>query len=314
MARTKKVPFSSNPLPRKERSLEELLNHRRNEAERMRIYESATKLIDISLLTDGPVGIAAFGDPHIDNPGCDFSLLESHLKLAADRKEYIYAGNMGDSQDNWIGRLGRLYENTTVSGKEAWQLVEWLIKGCGVQWTWLLRGNHDAWSGKNDPLDWIIKGAGLGLDKHWGARIRFKHPNGTETTMHARHDFSGSSIFNPLHALKKETLHGHRDDILIAAHRHHGADARDVNGDGAPFVMVRTAGYKVQDTYAYEKGFHSAPLHPAVMIVVDPDQPKTSHSRVWVAPSFEVGADYLDFLRQRFNSRVRPSRKRVNRG
>lgn len=301
---------SAEPFPLKERSLAELIRHRRIEAKRMKEYESATHVIPINLATSGPIGIAAFGDPHIDNPGCDFNLLESHLKLAADRPEYVFSGNMGDSQDNWVGRLGRLYESTTVSGKEAWQLVEWLVKGCGVNWTWFLRGNHDAWAGKNDPLDWIIKGANIPLDKHWGARIRFRHPNGSETTMHARHDFSGSSIFNPLHALKKETLHGYRDDILIAAHRHHGADARDINGDGAPFVMVRTAGYKVSDSYAFEKGFHSKPLHPAVMIVVDPDKPKTAHDRVWVAPTIEVGADYLDFMRQRFNSRPRLAPKR----
>jgi hypothetical protein len=314
MSRSPNGRFTAEPLPRKDRSLAELLAYRRGEAKKMKIYDDGTKILNVSLHTDGPIGIAAFGDPHIDNPGCDFNLLEKHLKIAADRQDFVFAGNMGDSQDNWVGRLGRLYEDTTVSGKEAWRLVEWLIKGAGVQWTWLLRGNHDAWSGKNDPLDWIAKGAHIGIDKHWGARIRFKHPNGSYTVMHARHDFSGSSIFNPLHALKKETLHGYRDDILIAAHRHHGADARDINGDGNPFVMVRTAGYKVSDTYAYEKGFHSKPLHPAVMIIVNPDEPRHSHSRVWVAPTFEEGADYLDFKRQRFNARPRASakpRKRV---
>lgn len=312
MLRNPNGTFCAELIPHKERDISQLLSHRRNEAKRMKEIEDAVKVINISLNTDGPVGFAAFGDPHIDNPGCDFNLLESHLKIAADRSEYVFAGNMGDSQDNWVGRLGRLYENTTVSGKEAWALVEWLVKGCGVRWTWLIRGNHDAWAGKNDPLDWIIKSADMGIDRHWGARIRFKHPNGSETMMHARHDFSGSSVFNPLHALKKETLHGYRDDILIAAHRHHGADARDINGDGHPFVMVRTAGYKVADSYAFEKGFHSKPLHPAVMIVVNPEKPKSAHDRVWVAPSFEVGADYLDFMRQRFNSRPRvaPKKKR----
>ena len=302
--------FHVDPIPSRQRNLDELLAHRRKESERMRAADAAENIIGITLKTDGPIGLAVFGDPHIDAPGCDFNLLESHLGIVAKRNEYVFAGNIGDLHDNWIGRLSRLYESTTITGKETWQLVEWMMNGCGVRWTWLIRGNHDAWSGKNDPLDWIAKSAGVGVDKHWGARLRFRHPNGTDTMIHARHDFTGNSQFNPLHGLKKETLHGSRDDIIIAGHRHSGADARDVNGDGHPFVMVRTSGYKVSDTYAYEKGFHPKPLHPAAMIIVNPDEPRGSHSRIWVAPCLEVGADYLDFLRKRFNTRPRTAPKK----
>ena len=250
-----------------------------------------------------------FGDPHIDNPGCDFSLLESHLRIAADRSEYIFAGNIGDIRDNWIGRLERLYSSTTVSAKETWRLVEWMMRGAGIQWTWLVRGNHDAWAGINDPLDWIAKGAGVGVDGDAGVRIAFRHPNGVETRMHARHDFNGNSIFNPLHALKREVLHGYRDHIIVAGHRHTGADARDVNGDGNTFVMVRVSGYKVSDPYRQTLGLQAKPLHPAALIIVDPDEPENSPDRVWVAPSVEAGADFLDFKRERFNNRPRVSPK-----
>ena len=180
-----------------------------------------------------------FGDPHIDNPGTDMRLLKSHMDIAAKRPDSIFAGNIGDLRDNWIGRLERLYADTTISAKETWKLVEWMLKGAGVNWTWLVKGNHDLWAGNNDPLDWIARASGIGATQDSGVRIAFKHPNGRETRMHARHDFNGNSQYNPLHGLKKETLYGFRDHVIVAGHRHIGADAGDVNGSGDAFQMVR---------------------------------------------------------------------------
>ncbi len=304
------APFSAEAIPEKARDIDELLKHRRAESERAKRYEEAVRLVRVNLLTDGPIGLMVVGDPHIDNPGCDFALLEAHLAIAAARREYVFAGNIGDLRDNWIGRLEKLYIQTTVNAKEIWKLVEWMMQGSGVRWTWLVRGNHDAWAGNNDPLDWITKGAQVGVDHDAGVRLGFRHPNGAETRMHARHDFPGNSQFNPLHALKKEVLHGHRDHIIVAGHRHIGADAGDVMGDGNSVQMVRVSGYKVSDSFRVTIGAHAKPIHPAAMIIVDPDEPDTSRARAFCAPTVEEGADYLDFKRQRFNSRPRPAKKK----
>ena len=301
--RINKQPFTIERQPvSKERPLDEIIAHRRQESKRARDYEEYIKLIRVNISTPGPVGFMVFGDPHIDNPGCDFELLESHLALAASRPDCIFAGNIGDLRDNWIGRLERLYASTTVSAKETWRLVEWMMKGAGVRWTWLVRGNHDAWAGLNDPLDWISKGAGVGVDGDAGVRMSFRHPNGIETRLHARHDFNGHSPFNPLPALKKEVLHGFRDHIVVAGHRHIGADAGDVNGNGDAFQMVRVSGYKVCDSYRQTIGAHAKPIHPAALIIVNPDEPDTSRARAWCSPTVEAGADYLDHLRTRFEN------------
>jgi hypothetical protein len=306
----KSANFTVYQPPSRDRSLSELIAHRRAESERAIEYEDATNLFRVDLKADGPIGLMIFGDPHIDSPGCDFRMLESHLSLAAKRAEYVFAGNIGDLQDNWIGRLERLYADSTTNSRETWRLVEWMMKGCGVQWTWLIKGNHDCWLGRNDPLDWISKSAGVGIEQPHGVRIGFQHPNGQQTRMNARHDFKGNSIYNPLHSLKREVLHGHRDHIVVAGHRHIGADARDINGDGMPFVMVRVSGYKVADPYRLEIGAHAKPLHPSALIVVDPDEPESSNNRVWCAPTCEEGIDYLTFKRKRFNSRPRAVNKK----
>lgn len=305
----RKLAFSvERPPVTKERSLDELIAHRIAESKRARDYEEYNKLIRINIHTAGPIGLMVFGDPHIDDPGCDFELLQQHLGIAASRSEYVFAGNIGDLRNNWIGRLERLKGSATVSDQETWTLVEWMMSGAGVRWTWLVRGNHDAWAGTNDPLDWIAKGAQVGVDGDAGVRIAFKHPNGVETRLHARHNFNGHSQFNPLHGLKKEVLHGFRDHVIVAGHLHIGADAGDFDeGSGLAFQMVRASGYKISDSFRRTIGAHVKPIHPAALIIVDPDEPDTSRGRAWCAPTVEIGAQILDGMRNRFNSRPRPA-------
>lgn len=243
-----------------------------------------------------------FGDPHVDNDGCDFPLLESHVKIAAQRRGFLFAGNIGDLHDNWIGRLERLYALQTISKRETWKLVEWLMTT--IPWLFLVKGNHDLWSGGNDPIDWIVRGGGTAISQDHGVRIGLQHPNGAVTRVHARHDFPGNSQYNPLHALKRETLRGHRDHLLIAGHRHIGADAGDVHGDGAAFQMVRVCGYKFSDEHAHALGVQAKPIHPAAIIVINPDVSDGARNRVFCTPTVEEGADYLDFLRKRFERGV----------
>jgi len=297
----KEKPFEPiGKRPSKDRSIEEILAHRRAESDRAIEYESGTKLFPVKIKTPGPIGLMTFGDPHIDNAGTNFRLFETHLKLAASRSAYIAAGNIGDVRDNWIGRLSRLLSHQTITGSESWKLAQWVFRDAGVNWTWLIRGNHDLWSGDNDPLDWISEGADVGIDQPHGVRLGFEHPNGTVTRMNARHDFPGNSIFNPLHALKREMLHGYRDHITIAGHRHMGADARDMIAD-LSFVMIRVSGYKQSDDFRKQIGAHAKPLHPAALVVVNPDKADDDQARVWTAPSVEEGVDYLDFLRKRYD-------------
>jgi len=289
--------------PTKNRSIEDILALRRAESDRALEYEDAIKLFPVKIKTPGPIGLLTFGDPHIDNLGTNFRLFEQHMRLAAARPSYVCAGNIGDLRDNWIGRLSRLFAHQTITSAESWKLARWVFKDAGVNWVWLIRGNHDLWSGDNDPLDWISEEAGVEVDQPHGIRLGFEHPNGVVTRMNARHDFPGNSIFNPLHALKREMLHGYRDHITIAGHRHMGADARDMIVD-LSFVMIRVSGYKRSDDFRKQIGAHAKPLHPAALVIVNPDKADDDQARVWTAPSVEEGVDYLDFLRRKFDKGV----------
>jgi len=298
-------PFSVPDLPSEDLPINELLDRITHQAKLTQAAAKARAMIRVPIKTRGPIGLMVWGDPHLDDPGCDFPLLRSHVEIAAapHRRDYLLSGNIGDLQNNWVGRLTRLYAKQEVSAKNAWRLVEWLMRDSGVNWLFLIRGNHDAWSGSGDPLNWIMRGANV-VDQAHGARIALGHPCGVETRIHARHDFQGHSQYNSLHGLKRELLFGERDHIMVAGHRHIGGDACDVIG-GMCVQMVRVSGYKRVDDYADAGGYQKKQIHPSALLVIDPSKADDNRSRVWCAPSVEEGVEYLDWLRFRFTG-VKP--------
>ena len=81
--------------------------------------KNAEMMINVKINIDGPVGIAHFGDPHIDDDGTNISELLMHADLVQNT-EGLFGGNIGDNQNNWIGRLARLYGEQSTSAKESW--------------------------------------------------------------------------------------------------------------------------------------------------------------------------------------------------
>jgi hypothetical protein len=223
------------------------------------------------------------GDPHIDDPGCAFALLKYHLELAGSHP-YILPCNIGDLANNWVGRLARLYADQSITARESWTLVEWMVKS--VQWLFILAGNHDLWTGSGDPVSWFAKQAGSMY----------------VTRVHARHDFPGHSIWNSMHGPKREAIAGFRDHLLIAGHKHIGGDEGMITPDGTAAQLVRVSGYKVADTYAKSLGLKKMPMHPAALIIIDPREPDNSRGRVFCAPTVEKGVMILDALRKDYDA------------
>ena len=122
--------------------------------------------------TDEPIGLLWLGDPHIDDNHCDWDALREHLDII-NNYDGVYGCSLGDQQNNWVGRLGRLYGEQDTSHKTAWKLVEWLIQEMNPMI--LIGGNHDMWSGAGDPLKWIAESHTV--FENWEARIALKFPN-----------------------------------------------------------------------------------------------------------------------------------------
>ena len=288
--------FEFTPIPDDDVPIEELVALRKRKFMHKREHEEASKLIPIRIKIPGPIGILHFGDPHVDDDGTDIEALERHTALV-NSTDGMFAANVGDTTNNWCGRLARLYADQATSASQAWRLAEWFIGRCA--WLYMIGGNHDLWSGSGDPLKWIARQQNA-LYKSSEARIALKFPNGTEVRINARHDHAGSSIWNPAHGPMKAAIMGTRDHVYVAGHKHESAYSilKDP-ASGIAMHAVKVASYKVYDRYAKDKGFRDNALSPCVVTTINPALPANHPDlvKVWWEP--EEGADYLTHLRRK---------------
>jgi len=291
-----KGDYEFTPLPDDDVPIEELIAQRKRKFQHKREHEEASKLIPIKVKMAGAIGILHFGDPHVDDDGCDIEAIERHTDLV-NRTEGLFAANVGDTTNNWVGRLAKLYGEQATSAAQAWKIAEWFVNRC--DWLYMIGGNHDLWSGSGDPLRWIAKHQNS-LYKSSEARIALKFPSGLEVRINARHDHSGSSIWNPAHGPMKAALMGTRDHLYVAGHKHESAYSvlKDAIS-GITMHACKVASYKIYDRYAKERGFRDNCLSPCALTTINPALPADHPDlvKVWWDP--EEGADYLTFLRRR---------------
>lgn len=288
-------PFEIEELP-DEIDPVELLERRKKQFEKKAAAEEARRLIEVKIKIDGPIGIAHFGDPHVDDDGTDIALLEKHTDICRNT-DGLLAANVGDLQNNWVGRLARLYGEQSTSAMEAWALVEWLLNS--VEWLYLIGGNHDAWSGAGDPLKWIMRHKG-GVFEPWGARLNLIFPNNKQVRINARHDFSGHSMWNPAHGLAKAVQMGWRDHISTCGHKHISAyQVLKCPSSGLISHVLRIAGYKIYDRFAKERGLPNQNIAPAYVTIIDPQYEDNDPRLITTLFDVEEAAEYLKFKRRR---------------
>lgn len=292
-----KKPFEIAPLPSDSPDAGELRDRIKKNFAKKKVAEEARRLIPIKIKMDGPICIAHFGDPHVDDDGCDMARLERDV-TTVNSTEGMFAANLGDSHNNWVGRLARLYGEQATSAKDAWTLVEWLTKS--MDWLYIIGGNHDLWSGAGDPLKWISRQQGTAYEA-WGVRAALKFPNGREVRVNARHDFTGHSMWNPNHGPMKAAKMGWRDHILTCGHKHVSfISGPDVDPATKLLTWVlRCAGYKKLDRYAAELGLPDQSPFAAGATIIDPQYADDDPRLITVLPDLEMAADFLKFLRRR---------------
>lgn len=231
-----------------------------------------------------------------DDDGTDIEALESHTALV-NKTEGMFAANVGDTTNNWVGRLAKLYAEQSTSAAQAWKLAEWFVTRC--DWLYMLAGNHDAWSGAGDPLKWITRQT-QALYQSSEARLGLRFGNGRVVRVNARHDFAGHSQYNPAHGPTKAVLFGVRDHIAISGHRHKSGYGIIKDPDsGIACHAIQVASYKIYDRYARDKGFRDQSLSPCVVTVIDPALPDSHPDMVKVFWSPEEGADFLRWKRSK---------------
>jgi hypothetical protein len=282
--------------PEDVRTVDEIKEAKRQVFAHKRNHAKAAELIPVEIKDDGPIGIAHFGDPHLDDNGCDVDQIDHHTSIVRET-DGLYAASVGDYTNNWVGRLARVYAEQTTSAKEGWKLVESFIQSC--PWLYLVAGNHDAWSGANDPLSYIAAAAKTYLAYH-GARLALQFPNGREVRINCRHDFKGVSQYDEAFGPGKAFLWGFRDHIFTCGHRHTNGYKRMArylyNGEPIIAHCIRVAAYKKFDDFAASKNFLPTPNQPCVVTIIDPhtDNP---HELVKVRWDIQDAAEELKWRR-----------------
>lgn len=292
------------------RKTEDLIDMLKTESQRKFAADDSKKNVNVKINIDGPIGVSFFGDPHIDNEGCDWEALCNDIEIVK-KTEGMFAGNIGDQTDNWVGRLSKFYQHQKISRSEALQLVEWMFKE--IPWLFIVMGNHDHWnSDTGNVLDYIFKIANVpGYKVEHDARFHLNFPNGNVATIRARHNFSGKSAMNPVHGMVKETQLNLKDDILVCGDWHHsGYQPIWYNEGGKGFNVdspilchaIRVGTYKKSDNYAIECGFKEENWSANMVAIIDP-YAQLPRDKVKVEFSPEAGADRLNWMRSKYKGK-----------
>lgn len=135
------------------------------------------RVVDVNVKINGPYGLALFGDPHVDDDGTNLEKL-LHQADIVNETEGLFAGNVGDITNNWVGRLQALYADQSTTSKEAWRIAEYFMRK--VDWMFLVKGNHDCLDDQTELFTrrgWISYNniqqddQVMGIDPDGGARV-----------------------------------------------------------------------------------------------------------------------------------------------
>lgn len=273
----------------------DLIDQAATRFERHQAARDARRWMEIKIKTNKPFGLAFVGDPHLDNNGCNWPLLREHIRILKDTPG-LYATNLGDLTDNWVGRLVRLYADQEMSKKAAWKLAKYFMRDSGIKWACHIIGNHDAW---NDGPYLIKANATPTVPvEDWQSRFQFVFPNGCRVRIHAAHDFPGSSIWNPMHGPQKASMLLEQADIYAAGDKHNWAINQSENAN-RDFVyhLIRARGYKTIDQYADNLGYASQKYGATITAIIDPVGVGVNKIRCFA--DLEESAEFLTWKRSR---------------
>ena len=254
---------------------------------------TAKRWFEIKVNETKPYAVLMFGDPHLGDDGCNMPLLQKHLEIA--RKPGVYGMNIGDTTNNWVGRLMRLYAEQDTSSKTEKRLAEWFMFDAGVSWLVWVLGNHDDWNGGAD-FQKRLGGRHIPIID-WRAQFRLTHKSGTEARVDASHGRKGSSIWNNLHATLRAAKLGENADLYVTGHTHNfGLEDLEIAEKGVSSWLVQLRGYKWHDHYALTGNWAEHQRGASVMAIVDPRP--DARRRVMCFEDVEFAYNVLEWMRR----------------
>ncbi len=282
------------PEPAKDVPIEKLRAQCRERFEYLHRADKAESWAPIHVKDKKPIGLLWFGDPHLDDNGCNWPLLEKHVALCVNTPG-LYGANIGDTTNNWAGRLARLYADQDTSRRTAHRLAKWFLVDSGVPWLVWLMGNHDLW-GDGAALLRAMNTQAVAMHD-WEARFRLCFPGGQEIRVHAAHNFKGYSDWNIGHGPLKASYKSSDADLYACGHLHDWCVQQfEMAGRGRVPTLIRVRGYKWLDHYARQNGYDSSQSGAAIMTIFNPAA-KDPAGRIMAFSDIEAGVAVLRVLR-----------------
>jgi hypothetical protein len=275
---------------------EQILDQMSVRFEKRLAHDTALKWFEIKARETPPLGICWFGDPHLGDDGCNIPLLRRDVETVRDTPG-MYGANIGDTVNNWSGKLLRLYSEQNASRATERRLAKWFLTDSGVKWLLWLFGNHDTMDGAFAVHLRAVNAAQIPMID-WRAKFKVTFPNGAEIKIDAAHNHKGSSIWNELHGQERASMIDETADLFIAGHHHDWGIKQKELPDGIVTTLVRARGYKWIDQYATHHGFVSKQCGASIVTVLDP-LAKSPVGRVRAFADVEEGAEFLTWLRNR---------------
>lgn len=287
-------PEVSSKLP-----IEDLIERRIAEFDRVRRQYDSERMTEVAVTSDLPIALVVFGDPHLDDPGTNLRALREHSNIV-NATPGMYGACIGDLQNNWIGRMAHLWSQQETTADQSWDLVEWWISYV-EKWLFMVDGNHDAWSGSSNPLNWIrgLSGRRM-IQNNNEVRVKLTFTNGFEYIVAARHNWPGHSQWNPAHGEFKAALMRLKADLIVSGHTHTSLDSSlYVEAHDIVTRCARVGSYKEIDRYAKELGLPNKQIAPSFAVVINP-RAKTLTQRSQLFYDIDTAAQYLTFLRREY--------------
>ncbi len=275
-----------------EEPIEDLLKRFQKQHHRQKKAAEARTWFEVKVNETKPYAILWFGDPHL-GPHCDWDLL--HRDVVICQQEGVYAGNIGDTTDNWpwSGRMARLWAENDISNKTERRLSTWFMAEAGIKWLVWIGGNHDEWNGGLEFYK-MLGGAAEIPVLDWRAKFQLVHKNGTRIRIDAAHGRKGTSIYNPVHGTLRDAKFGEDADLFVTGHIHsYGLFDIEYAERGRRTWLAQISGYKTHDRYAMVNGFAQSNHGASMMSVINPHTGK-----IQCFGDADQGADYLRFLRR----------------
>lgn len=281
--------------PNDDLEADEILDHLERGFTQEYAHYLSLRWFEIKISTESPIGICWFGDPHLGGQGFHVELLRRDVEIVKNA-EGMFAANIGDTADNWGGRLIRLYADTNITRARERILATWFLQEAEIPWLLWLFGNHEEMDGALKAHLNAIN-ANLVPMINWRARFVIRFANDQRVRIDAAHDHKGHSLWNELHAQDRASLHDEHADLFIAGHRHDWALKQKELPTGRIATLARARGYKFIDSHADRFGFTHKTNGASIVTVLDP-KPRSGCELVRAFADVEEGAEYLAWKRR----------------